>query len=449
MANERDKLATAIRALLIAAAAPLKARDIADALYRMGVPVTRTVVNSVLYGELATDDTIVQDREFRWSSTQKELSTATATPEPPHDVVPTSLLSVASTVPTQTTPEERRIARRILQVLRSGTTSCLAARALSVGTARIEQELYSKADALLGDGTKGDMIVIAGDWGFGKSHMRMLLSSHLSERRIPFIHECIDARAASLSHVHRAVSRWLERIQFGRTIGLRDALENGNLSREQALGWASRNRSDFAYGLRSALAGVEWGWLLALGHLYRAPDYPYQHPKAWALFESVANFLAAMNCGGLVVLLDEAENIDKQYDIRGRRKSYDTLGRMARHPNILPVLFVTDRLLYQIEQDHQQGTYDGWANWTTEAKWFTTRFREIEPIRPPRLTDKLAEQLVTSIESLYRTAYPSSSKLPADDVLEHWRRTPTRSTRLLVRLTINELDLLAQGNGRK
>lgn len=114
----------------------------------------------------------------------------------------------------------------------SGTTSCRAARAVSVGTKRIEQELYSRTDSLLQDGTKGDMIVIAADWGFGKSHTRMLVSSHLSEQGIPFVHECIDARAASLAHIHRSVPRWLERIQFGRTIGLRDALSNGTPSGE-------------------------------------------------------------------------------------------------------------------------------------------------------------------------------------------------------------------------
>lgn len=288
------------------------------------------------------------------------------------------------------------------------------------------------------------MLVIAADWGFGKSHMRMLLSSHLSEQGIPFIHECIDARAASLSHIHRSVARWLERIQFGRTVGLRDALNNGVLSAEKALEWASSNSSDYAHGLRWALGGYEWGWLRALGHLYRSPDYPYQHLKAWSLVESVATFLNKMNRGGLVLLLDEAENIDKQYDIRGRRKSYETLGRMTRHPHILPVVFVTDRLLYQVEQDHQQGIADGWSNWSPEAKWFVGHFRDLQPLRPPRLTDGLAEKLVSSIEGLYRSAYPACSALSPGVILKQWRQTPTRSTRLLVRLTINELDLLAQ-----
>ena len=183
---------------------------------------------------------------------------------------------------------------------------------------------------------------------------------------------------------------------------------------------------------------------MALGHLYRSPDYSYQHPKAWALLESVASFLNKMDNGGIVLLLDEAENITRQYDIRGRRKSYETLTRMMRHPHILPVLFATDRLLHQVQEDYALGKSHGWYYWTPEAKWFVSRFQEIQPIKPPSLTDRLAGDLVTCIQSLYRTAYPSFSDLSAESILNHWRRTPTRSIRLLVRLTVNELDLVAQ-----
>ena len=73
-----------------------------------------------------------------------------------------------------------------------------------------------------------------------------------------------------------------------------------------------------------------------------------------------------------------------------------------------------------------------------------SRFREIEPLRPPRMTDRLALELVASIQTLYSVAYPSEVEFSAPSVVDHWRRTPTKSIRLLVRLTINELDLLAQ-----
>ena len=63
--------------------------------------------------------------------------------------------------------------------------------------------------------------------------------------------------------------------------------------------------------------------------------------------------------------------------------------------------------------------------------------------------EKLAEQLVSSIGAMYRTAYPSCSSFSPEVVLSHWRQTPTRSTRLLVRLTINQLDLLSQNGSIK
>ena len=135
-------------------------------------------------------------------------------------------------------------------------------------------------------------------------------------------------------------------------------------------------RTDFAL----PWVGTNGAGCERLGHLYRAPDYPYQHLKAWSLVEAVATFLNKMNRGGLVLLLDEAENIDKQYDIRGRRKSYEMLARMTRHPHILPLVFVTDRLLYQVEQDYENGVGDGWSNWSPEAKWFVGHFRELQPL---------------------------------------------------------------------
>jgi len=208
--------------------------------------------------------------------------------------------------------------------------------------------------------------------------------------------------------------------------------------------WALKSDSQFGSGLYAALNGCEWGWLLALGHLYRSPDYPYQHVKAWALLEAVAGFLNKMDRGGLVLLLDEAENITRQNDIRGRRKSYETLTRMMRHPHILPVLFATDRLSQRVQEDYDLGRGRAWENWSNEAKWFVSRFQQIVPAKPPMLNDRLAEELVVRIRSLYEAGYPSAAELAPESILEHWRRTPGRSVRLLVRLTVNELDLLAQ-----
>jgi hypothetical protein len=210
-------------------------------------------------------------------------------------------------------------------------------------------------------------------------------------------------------------------------------------------GPARGHESDFARGLTAALQGNEAGWLRALGHNYRMPDYNYQHPKSLRLFESAASFLHETGHGGLVLLLDEAKNIDKQHSISGRRKSYETLDEFVRHPHILPVLFVTDRLFYQIDNDYGIGRARRWENWTVSARSFVKRMHVIDPIRPPRMTDEDAKTIVAKIVQLYRTAYPSFDReFLRDSIVRHWKRTPTRSTRLLVRLVVNELDIAAQ-----
>lgn len=398
MFNEREQIAENILALLSGSSVPLKARELTDALHNIGVTVKRTTVNSVLYSELSNRGEVLQDSEYRWSANGRHDKTVSDVHKP--ESLEQNVWDTPRCVVTSI-PEKSRAARRVIQVLRSGTTSCRAAKAISVGTTRIEQRLFARIESLVQTGAKGEMALIVADWGLGKSHMGMLLSGHLSQQSIPFVHECVDARGASLSHIHRSVPRWLENVQFKQTLGLRNALNNGSLSRDRALKWALSNDSRFADGLHAALRGWEWGWVQALGHLYRSPDYSYQHQKAWALVESVATFLNNMNLGGLVLLLDEAENICNEYDIRGRRKSYTTLARMMQHSNILPVMFVTDRLLYKVGEDYEQGARDDWRNWGDDPRWFVERFLELQPIRPPQFTDRLAEDLVKSIEAFY------------------------------------------------
>jgi hypothetical protein len=455
MSHSDNSTADAVVALLVEASSPLKAAEIVEQLNSSGREATKKLVNSVLYGELSSTSRVEQDASFRWRAisttgsdiavgTVEEAATAVSQKLESVEVVTAAEVEVRLNKD-EAASEEGREARRIIHTLRSGTTSTRAAKAITVGTSRIERELNTLTDSLFEEGTSGHLVAISADWGFGKSHMRMLLSSHLSDRGIPFIHECVDARAASLAHLHRSIPRWLARIQFGKTRGLRDALLCGKIPSEKASEWASSKYSAFAWGLAWALQGYEPGWLQALGHNYRSPDYPYQHPKSRALLEEIATFLNDIGMGGLVLLLDEAENINQQYDIRGRRKSYDTLARFMEHPHILPIMFVTDRLHYQVEEDCERGEEVDWDNWTLESEEFVTRFRDLEPMRPPRLTDRTAEKLVSNIHGLYRTAYSSlPSHFSAQSVLTHWRQTPTRSVRLLVRLTINELDLCAQ-----
>src|SRR5208283_1495432 len=118
---------------------------------------------------------------------------------------------------------------------------------------------------------------------------------------------------------------------------------------------------------------------------------------ALSLVLSCAELLASVDRGGIVLLLDEAENIDKQFDIRGRRKSYDTLWHFVQHPHIIPILFVTRRLFTRIKADVEVGRSYGWRNWTQYAKSFVLSFENFEALQPPLFTDQMAHSLMEKI----------------------------------------------------
>lgn len=336
-------------------------------------------------------------------------------------------------------------ARRIIQTLRSGTVNAASARAISVGTEEIESKFLTKIESLANGGAEDQIVIVEDDYGFGKSHLRSLVSGSLVQSNIPFLFDCIDARASSLAHIHRAMPSWLGRIRIGPHLGLRDILYHEVLPRDGVIEWLSGKYDPFAWGLKSALRGEEFGWMQALGLLYQYPDYSYQHEKAISLLFSCTDLLHNVGKGGLVVMLDEAENIGNQYDIRGRRRSYDLLRRLTRHPFILPVLFVTKRFYNMTDWDRTMGKIGIWSNWTHAAKQFIEHLETIEALRPPKLNSHTAMLLVQKVGSLFSDAYGlTANGVSTNSILNSWQSTPTRSVRLLVRMAVNEFDLLRQ-----
>lgn len=336
--------------------------------------------------------------------------------------------------------------RRAIQTLRGGVVSRESVRLITVGTERVENDVSQSIGKLKQGNSKNEMLVIKADWGFGKSHFRMLLSDQLAQKEIPFTADAIDGRGSSLSHMHRAVWRWLEGVQIGRFIGLRAAVDQGAIDRTLIKEWSTRQGgSTFAQGIRRIFYGYECGWLIAMGHSFRTPDCGYQHDKALRCLIDCAEMLAAVGSGGIVLLLDEIENVDKQYDIRGRRKSYETLQILSSHPSVLPVVFVTDRFIRLIEEDRDQGIRDRWKNWQFLEREFFEEFSNRSHLSPPLLNEALARSLADKIVALYSAIHGQiNSGFSAERVINFWKHTPTRSPRLLVRLLINELDLSSQ-----
>jgi hypothetical protein len=335
-------------------------------------------------------------------------------------------------------------ARSIIRALRAGVPSPLAARAITVGTANIEARIRDRLRDLVSAKARPQMLMIEGDWGFGKSHVQMICADEIKRHDLPCVYDRVNGRDSSLAHIHRSIPRWLLNIQFATARGLRAALEQEVIPADRTLDWCKKHTGALSDAIRQALAGRTEGWLEALGLQYQMPDYPYQHLKALELLISTADLLRSARLHGLVLLLDEVENVNQQYDIRGRRKSYDTLGCLKGREAVLPILFVTSRFMQQIEEDKQRGQSEEWFGWTRHAASFVQSMNDVEVLRPPSLNERLAEELVQKLGAVHNIAYgdgATSSKLTFD-ILRLWRSTPTRSVRLLVRLTLNELDLL-------
>jgi hypothetical protein len=209
--------------------------------------------------------------------------------------------------------------------------------------------------------------------------------------------------------------------------------------------WCWKQKTSFAQDLNRAVDGREWAWNLVAGHQYQFPDYSHYHLKALEILGDTAALMAAFCRGGIVLLLDEAENVSRQHDIRGRRKTYATLGRLACERHLFSIAFVTDRFFAQVRDDMQRGLREGWSLWPEDARRFLASIPSIPVAKPPLLNDVMAKALVHKIAHVYSKAFdcqvPSAFNQP---VLTAWSRTATRSVRLLVRIAIDALDRLAR-----
>ena len=339
------------------------------------------------------------------------------------------------------------LARRVVRTLRTGTVSEESVRLLSVGT---EQLVFRLVDHLTREVPPHERILfVPGDWGFGKSHVRMLCAALLGEQGFPFVRDAIDGHACSLAHLHRCVPRWLETLRWRQVCGLRHLLRAGAFDHGRAIAWFSGQSDPHVCTLRVALNGSQSTWLTALGHHLCTPDYSYQHPRAAGLLSAVAELLNIAGPGRLVLLLDEAENIDRQPDVRGRRKSYATLGGFKKNSALRTVLFITPRFVQQTQDDLRRATSEDWYGWPEDARQFLEDFPRFPTLTLPPLDDTLAQELVRQLIAIYeRAAGPAENPVSTYEILRFWRQTATQSIRLLVRLTISYLDCQYQRSVR-
>ena len=329
-------------------------------------------------------------------------------------------------------------ARRCIRDLRAGVVTPETARAVTAGTSTLIASIRAELASFARGDRGSHLIFLRGDWGFGKSHVRALCEYEIGRIGAPYICGWVDGRDRSLAHLNRCVPGWLNSLQIGNLCGLPAAVTYDHFDPAAVLEWCRKSGTAFADGVRLALMGSPRGWLLATGEWYSWPDYGYQHPKALAIVHAAADFIQAMTGSGIVLLLDEVENITREWDIRGRKKCYEVLMDLAKNANMLLGLFVTDRFFHQVTEDQQRGQREGWDDGQLGS--FFRLVKAANVFDAPALDRNLARALVRKIAELYSIAYGRGA-IDEDQVLSTWYATPTRSPRLLIRQTIHLLDL--------
>jgi P-loop Domain of unknown function (DUF2791) len=334
----------------------------------------------------------------------------------------------------------RNDCRRIVRTLRSGVVTNASVEAVSVGTEAICREISERLTGFASRAADQRLVLVRGDWGTGKSHLRMLCEALVRQHKLPYIQHSVDGQGGSLAHIHRCIPRWLNECSIGDVKGLPAALEH-EFDVDQARRWSAKSSTTFAQGLAMALNGWPSGWLLALGHMYTYPDSSYQREKALAVFHSAVEFIQNAADAGVVILLDELENVSRQWDIRGRRKSYEMLERLSSHPGIFVIAFVTDRFFGQVQRDYDVAQMSRWVGWTEDAKRFTRSLNKIPVYSTPSFSESSARELVIRISNVYARGYGNAlTETVIDALVREWRLTATKSVRLLVRSTISALD---------
>ena len=284
--------------------------------------------------------------------------------------------------------------------------------------------------------------MIEGEWGSGKSHLAALCRSVLARKHLAWVQSSVDGKGASLSHVNRCVPSWMAQIRIGEVSGLRAAIEQEHLLPDSVVAWSERNPCELGVGLRSALAGFEAGWLRALGHMFAMPDSSRQRDKAIQALIDTSRLLREVWGGRVVLLLDEVENISREWDVRGRRRAYDTLAALAECTEIQLILFVTPRLIEQVMVDYERSRKE--FEWSIRSSRFLQLILTSDRLAIPRLSLQQAIELIERICEVAGFAAGANIRLrgaAVERLCAAWESTATRSTRLLVRMTVQECDL--------
>jgi hypothetical protein len=375
-------------------------------------------------------------------------------------------------------------ARRAIEALRSGVPNHDAVTALGSGQPRIEarfQDLLERAADDISKGTQTPGLLVAGDFGTGKSHLLEALEQHALREN--FV--CSKIVVSKETPLHDPDKLYRAAIQAavvpGRRGGALTEVAFGLNFESQAyqamLAWAGQASSGLGSRFPASLFVFErsrdeevrdriisfWGgdpidarqlrgWLRDQGETatYRLErvgkrDQSLQH------FSFTSRLIAAAGYAGWVLLVDELELI-AQYSFKARARAYAELARWAgrvrgqRCPGLLTLFAITqDFGALVLHQRNDLERIPGRLRATENeadsaiADGAEIGMRLIErdrvPLSPPDLRD--LDTLRERLRSLHGIAYDWQP--PEIDAGE---RATSTSMRQYVRRWINEWDLL-------
>ncbi len=375
-------------------------------------------------------------------------------------------------------------ARRAIEALRAGVPNHDAVLALGGGQPRIEsrfQALLERAADDIGKGTQTPGLLVAGDFGTGKSHL--LESLEQVAIRENFV--CSKIVVSKETPLHDPDKLYRAAIQSAVVPGKRGSalteiafgLKLDSQAYQDLVAWAGQPASGLGSRFPASLFVFErtrdeetrdriisfWGgdpidirqmrgWLRDQGEAatYRLErigkkDLPLQH------FSFTSRLIAAAGYAGWVLLVDELELI-AQYSFKARARAYAELARWTgrlrsqRSPGLVSLFAITqDFSTLVLHQRNDLERIPGRLRATENeadtaiADGAEVGMRLIErdrlPLSPPDLRglDQLRERLRT----LHGLAYDWE---PRD--IEAGERATSTSMRQYVRRWINEWDLL-------
>jgi hypothetical protein len=456
MPPSRERISALILELL--GAGPSRtAREIAAVLRsRAGLgDVERRDVNSVLYLELS--GTVVHDAEYRWfvpPSLDGERPGLTA----PDLVIPGP-------------SSEQGSLFRTIHRLRSGLPPTEHLEELTVAPDRAMAALRS----FLSTDREHRWVVVAGDYGHGKSHTLYLIRDLAERSQLATCYLSADGYGSALNHPQRFLHTLLSTMEVpGRRVrGYEDLLHellldehDASRLRDVVLPYLLTGREvdrEVNHELSRVISALQEGDVEGEDRIRSAAAISYYlsgqsiahrggadaRQIAYILLRIAVELVKELGATRLVVIVDEAESIYTKLSPKARQGAYRVLAALCESPFLgdcsVGVAMTPDACRelasaarYMDEDPNALGSEPvrALAKSLTDGSVLTLQCRALRP--------DVRRELLDRVKTLYERAYPGAH--PAISMSDRWRAYARAATaadvpvRVLVRQAVDFLD---------